>query len=727
MKMSKIDVSSFATQQLSLLDKELKAELAETQLLTSTHAPTTLQRAGLAVLNLNVSSQRTGLGGKTLLELSLDPAVGGGELADHGLRVGDICAVAEQPKGAERKKYRESMEKRGAEGVVTKTQRESITVALDKEEVDVPSGKLWLYVLQFFTVSQVRRLIVVYASSVKLANDVTYKRLNQHMTKLQKMQPSEHSSLTQILFGQSSPTPISKDVLDAKVDWNDPSLNDSQQHAIRFALASREVALIHGPPGTGKTHTLIELILQLVKRNQRLLVCGPSNISVDNIVERLASHKVSMVRLGHPARLLPGVLNHSLEVLTKTSEAAAIVTDIRSEMDAKQASIRKTRNGRERRAIYGELKELRTEYRQREARVVRDLLRSSKVVLSTLHGAGGFHLMDERFDIVIVDEASQALEAQCWIPVLSSGAPKLVLAGDHLQLPPTIKSLNMKDTKKPRKTPKDTADAKSNDVVDGVAGLTIKEKSPTLETTLFDRLVDLYGDSIKRMLTTQYRMHEQIMKFPSAALYDNKLVAAEAVKARLLNDLEYDVQDTDDTVEPLVFWDTQGGDFPEKTEEDETGAKGKSSLLAESKINEHEAAIVRMQVGNLIDAGVKAEDIALVTPYNGQLALLSGMLKDKYAGLELGSIDGFQGREKEAVIVSLVRSNPEHEVGFLAEKRRLNGKSCRAVCRAHAQQRAPVRHCMSKIVRLQLTGRTVAMTRPKRHLCVVGDSETVGR
>lgn len=142
------DISAFATHQLSLLDNELKAELAETQLLTSTHAPTTLQRAGLAVLNLTVSSQRTGFGGKTLLELGLDPAVGGGELAEHGLRVGDICAVAEQPKGAERKKDRQSMEQRGAEGVVTKVQRQSITVALDKDDADVPGGKLWLYVSQ---------------------------------------------------------------------------------------------------------------------------------------------------------------------------------------------------------------------------------------------------------------------------------------------------------------------------------------------------------------------------------------------------------------------------------------------------------------------------------------------------------------------------------------------------------------------------------------------------
>lgn len=454
---------------------------------------------------------------------------------------------------------------------------------------------------------------------MKLANDVTYKRLNQTMTRLQKMQPAEHSTLTQVLFGQTSPTPISEDELKEDVRWSDPSLNDSQKEAIRFALGSREVALIHGPPGTGKTHTLIELTLQLLKRKQRLLVCGPSNISVDNIVERLAPHKVSMVRLGHPARLLPSVLSHSMEVLTRTSDAAAIVTDIRSEMDSKQASIRKTRNGRERKAIYGELRELRKEYRQREGRVVGDLLRESNVVLSTLHGAGGYQLRDQRFDVVIVDEASQALEAQCWIPVLSSSAPRLILAGDHFQLPPTIKSSNTKGAKNPTKTKPNT-----DETAEKVSKLTVKEKeeSPAdgkkkvkqdpvrLETTLFDRLLSLHGETIKRMLTTQYRMHERIMQFPSRALYEGKLMAADAVKERLLKDLPYDVDETDNTSEPLVFWDTQGGDFPEKTEDDED-KQSKSSLLAESKVNDLEALIVRDHVAGLIDAGVKAEDIAV--------------------------------------------------------------------------------------------------------------------
>jgi DNA polymerase alpha-associated DNA helicase A len=330
---------------------------------------------------------------------------------------------------------------------------------------------------------------------------------------------------------------------------------------------------------------------------------------------------VPLIRLGHPARLLPSVLNHSLDVLTRTSEAGAIVKDVRAEMDAKQASIRKTRNGRERRAIYADLKELRKEYRERERRCVSSLVAGSKVVLATLHGAGGFQLRHEQFDVVIIDEASQALEAQCWVPLLA--AKKAICAGDHLQLPPTIKSLNLKSSKKAKDTPTTTTTTTTTDATTTPP----PTKGATLETTLFDRLLKLHGPSIKRMLTTQYRMHERIMRFPSDELYEGKLMAADAVKARLLKDLPYEIQDTDDTAEPLVFIDTQGGDFPEKNEDDQNAASGgggskkltKSSLYGDSKSNEMEAALVRQHVRSLVEAGVRAEDIAVVTPYNAQV------------------------------------------------------------------------------------------------------------
>lgn len=499
--------------------------------------------------------------------------------------------------------------------------------------------------------------------------------MHQVLTKILKTPESSYTPLQNVLLGLSSPgTADASQIKD--LEFLDPTLNESQKDAIRFALSSPEIALIHGPPGTGKTYTLIELILQFLKRNLRVLVCGPSNISVDNIVERLAAASPStpIVRLGHPARLLPGVLNHSLEVLTRTSEAASIVSDVRKEMDEKQASIRKTRNARERRAIYGDLKQLRKEYREREGKCVDGLVTGSKVVLSTLHGAGSYQTRGQQFDVVVIDEASQAMEPQCWIPLVFAGqnVRKLVLAGDHLQLPPTVKSADDKERKEERKKA-------LKELEEELAKLTVTDqqqktaKGWSLEMTMFDRLLSMHGPGIKRLLNTQYRMHEKIMRFPSDELYDGELVAADAVKARLLQDLPYEVQETDDTVEPLVFFDTQGGDFPEKTEDQTDGPVKKSVLLGDSKSNEMEAAVVSMHVKNLIDAGVRDDDIAVVTPYNAQLAVLSSMLKEKYPGIELGSVDGFQGREKEAVIVSLVRSNAEKEVGFLGEKRRLNG------------------------------------------------------
>ncbi|KAH8675736.1 P-loop containing nucleoside triphosphate hydrolase protein [Xylariales sp. PMI_506] len=651
-----LDVSAFASTQLALLDAELQSELQETSGLITNTAPASLQRAGLAVTNLVISAQRTGLGGKTVLELSPDSATSGagGDLPEHGIRTGDIVLVSEQPAGSAKKKEIKDLEKKGLRGVVTKVKRDSIAVAADEDREDVSiTGRVWL---------------------VKLADDVTYRRMNQTMENILKMTESNYSIFMRVLFGLTGPSPVPADLTShaefGKIEWVNPTLNDSQKDAIRFALASREVALIHGPPGTGKTHTLIELILQMVKRGLRILVCGPSNISVDNIVERLSPHKIPIIRLGHPARLLPSVLNHSLDVLTQTSEAGLIVKDVRAEMDAKQASIKKTRNGRERKAIYMELKELRKEYRVRERQCVSNLVASSKVVLATLHGAGGFQLKNDAFDVVIIDEASQALEAQCWVPLLA--AKKAVCAGDHLQLPPTIKSTNAKTKIKVKE---------GENILKGIS----------LETTLFDRLLSLHGPSIKRMLTTQYRMHEKIMAFPSAELYEGKLIAAESVKDRLLRDLPYEVEDSEDTNEPVIFIDTQGGDYPEKSEEDDGGKKSTiRSLLGDSKSNEMEAALVKQHIRKLVSAGLKPEDIAVVTPYNAQLALLAP-LKESFPGIELGSVDGFQGREKEAVIVTLVRSNSEGEVGFLGEKRRLN----------------------------------VAMTRPKRSLVIIGDSDTV--
>lgn len=639
-----IEPAVFAQQQLALLATEAAADATSTSAYLSTYSPRALASAGLAVLNLVVSGRRTGYGGKTVLEFERDSAVQsnkkgdtkddserGGGFEESGMRVGDVVGVrAMGAAGAKKtvKKDDKGKQDREVQGVVLKVTQRIISVALDKEEQEgeleaVAAGRVWLCVsdksftllrLAIVEVRVVRQMMLTNSTCIlqKLANEVTYKRMNQTMEKLAKLEDKDQTIFQRVMFGLTSPTPLPASLTDhlGAVEWKTERLNESQKEAIMFALASREIALIHGPPGTGKTHTLIELILQFLARGMRLLVCGPSNISVDNIVERLAPHKVPMVRLGHPARLLPSVLNHSLEMLTKTSEAAALVQDVRKEMDVKQASIRKTRTGRERKVIYGELKELRAEYRERERGCVDNLVRESKVVLATLHGAGGHQLRNTQFDVVIIDEASQALEAQCWVPLLT--AKKAVLAGDHLQLPPTIKSLNSKDNKV---TP---AEASENGAGGGEKKKSDKD-APSLETTLFDRLLKIYGESIKRLLTIQYRMHEKIMRFASDELYEGRLTAAESVKARLLCDLP-NVERTDDTIEPLIFFDTQGGDFPERAEGDDDETKpGKGLGAGESKANELEVALVAKHVATLVEQGVPPFDIAVITPYNAQV------------------------------------------------------------------------------------------------------------
>lgn len=390
-----------------------------------------------------------------------------------------------------------------------------------------------------------------------------------------------------------------------------------------------------------------------------------------------------MLRLGHPARLLPSVLNHGLDVQTRTSDAAALVRDVRRELDAKQASIRQTRSGRERREVYAEIRELRREYRERERGCVDGLVRGSRVVLATLHGAGGYQLRGTEFDVVVVDEAGQALEAQCWVPLL--GARKAVLAGDHLQLPPTVKSASSKSGVATQEKPNTGINGEAAAAGEGRKEISdIKfPKDATLETTLFDRLLALHGPRIKRMLTTQYRMHASIMSYPSSSLYSDELVADASVASHLLYQLPHDppVRQTEDTTSPLVFYDTQGGDFPEKAEDalddsSPANSKKKKSItaLAESKSNDLEAALVLRHVRALLSAGVREDDVAVIAPYNAQVALLGGSLRERHPGVELGSVDGFQGREKEAVVLSLVRSNPAGEVGFLGDRRRLNGK-----------------------------------------------------
>ncbi|XP_022742960.1 DNA-binding protein SMUBP-2 isoform X3 [Durio zibethinus] len=478
----------------------------------------------------------------------------------------------------------------------------------------------------------------------KVANEVTYRRMKDALIQLSKgVLKGPAADLVPVLFGERSPTVSKKGITFTPFNSN---LDRSQKDAILKALSSKDIFLLHGPPGTGKTTTVVEIILQEVKRGSKILACAASNIAVDNIVERLAPHRVKLVRLGHPARLLPQVLDSALDAKVLRGDNSSLANDIRKEMKALNGKLLKTKDRNTRRDIQKELRTLSKEERKRQQLAVTDVIKDADVILTTLTGAFSRKLDNTTFDLVIIDEAAQALEIACWMALLKGS--RCILAGDHLQLPPTIQS--------------------------------VEAERKGLGRTLFERLADLYGDEVMSMLTVQYRMHELIMNWSSKELYDSKIKAHPSVAAHMLFDLE-NVKRSSSTEPTLLLVDIAGCDMEEKKDEEE------------STLNEGEAEVAISHAKKLVQDGVHASDIGIITPYAAQVVLLK-MLKsngDKLKDLEISTVDGFQGREKEAIIISMVRSNSKKEVGFLSDHRRMN----------------------------------VAVTRARRQCCLVCDTETV--
>lgn len=645
-----------------------------------------LAKLGLAVVNLLVDAVRTGLGGKTLLDLVPDSATGG-ELVAGSIRLGDIVRIQRMGKAEE---------DQSLDAVVTKVSSLLVTISIDQD-----SGDDKVLSLYNNTGQELSRMWIV-----KLASSSVYNRMISSLNKLQELGENHDNEIVKLLLGQMQYMPRQSSQTIKATDFYDDQLNPSQRNAVDFLVNKLPISIIHGPPGTGKTYTLIEIIKQLTfKHKERVLVCGPSNISVDTILERLspvfsesapngygkkrairskAPLPSQLIRIGHPARLLPLNLLHSLDVLTKgrfsgdsSDDDKAILRELQVEISSVLSKAKKCKRYSERRALWADLKDLKRDLRIREKRVVENLLLGSKVVLATLHGLGSYELTSlakdhpqPLFDTLIIDEVSQLLEPQCWIPLINHlGIKRLVIAGDNMQLPPTIKAKDL---------PRSTQISISKDAYD-------------LELTLFDRLVAMHGKQYTKLLDTQYRLNESIMKFASEQLYGGELKAHESVQDITLSQLDY-VEHNADTEAVCIWYDTQGGDFPEQVAE-----KSDSSLaiLAESKYNESEVLVVLQHVRRLLSCGVQPQDIGIISPYNAQVALLKKTLmsQDGMDGIEISSVDGFQGREKTVIVLSLVRSNDDHQVGFLKDRRRLN----------------------------------VATTRPQRQLVVVGDFETMSR
>uniref|UniRef100_A0A2K6N1F8 DNA-binding protein SMUBP-2 n=1 Tax=Rhinopithecus bieti TaxID=61621 RepID=A0A2K6N1F8_RHIBE len=614
--MASAAVESFVTKQLDLLELERDAEVEERRSWQENISLKELQSRGVCLLKLQVSSQRTGLYGRLLVTFEPRRCGSVAALPSNSFTSGDIVGLYDAANEGSQL----------ATGILTRVTQKSVTVAFDESHD---------FQLSLDRENSYRLL--------KLANDVTYRRLKKALIALKKYHSGPASSLIEVLFGRSAPSPASEI---HPLTFFNTCLDASQKEAVSFALSQKELAIIHGPPGTGKTTTVVEIILQAVKQGLKVLCCAPSNIAVDNLVERLALCKQRILRLGHPARLLESIQQHCLDAVVARSDSAQIVADIRKDIDQ---CIFFVFLYREKSNFRNEVKLLRKELKGREEAAILESLTSANVVLATNTGAsadGPLKLLPENhFDVVVIDECAQALEASCWIPLLK--ARKCILAGDHKQLPPTIVSHKA-----------------------ALAGLSL---------SLMERLAEEYGARAVRTLTVQYRMHQAIMRWASDTMYLGQLTAHPSVAGHLLRDLP-GVAATEETGVPLLLVDTAGCGLFELEEEDE-----------QSKGNPGEVRLVSLHIQALVDAGVPARDIAVVSPYNLQVDLLRQSLAHKHPELEIKSVDGFQGREKEAVILSFVRSNRKGEVGFLAEDRRIN----------------------------------VAVTRARRHVAVICDSRTV--
>ncbi len=427
----------------------------------------------------------------------------------------------------------------------------------------------------------------------------------------------------------------------------DADLNASQKAAVEFALRASDVAVIHGPPGTGKTTTVVELIRQIVRREQTVLACAPSNAAVDHLLDKLLDAGLHAIRAGHPARVSERLREHTIDLLVENHEGMDVVRDMYREAEqlVRQASrfTRAQPKRGARQAMRRDAKELKRNARRMEAQLLQHIIDGADVVCTTTTIDSDL-LGDRQFDYAVIDEACQSTEPGTWVPLLN--AYRVVLAGDPCQLPPTVISKQA---------------AKEGFAI-----------------SLLEKTVERYGDLVTRMLTHQYRMNTEIMDFSSRHFYQQQLTADTSVAGHRLSDMER-VDATELTRTAVTFVDTAGAGWEEEQEPD-----------GESRRNVEEGRLVIRKVQELLKLGVLGEEIAVIAPYAAQVRWIREHLGD--SAVEVDTVDGFQGREKEAVLISLVRSNSTGEIGFLADVRRMN----------------------------------VALTRARRKLIVIGDSATLG-
>lgn len=407
-----------------------------------------------------------------------------------------------------------------------------------------------------------------------------------------------------------------------------PWLNASQEKAVNEVLWAKDVAVVHGPPGTGKTTTLVEAIFETLRRESQVLVCAQSNMAVDWISEKLVDRGINVLRIGNPTRVNDKMLSFTYERRFEAHPDYPQLWSIRK-------AIRELRQQRKHAdSWHQKMDRLKSRATELELRIRSSLFGEARVIASTLTGAANRVLEGEKYSTLFIDEAAQALEAACWIAIRKAG--RVILAGDHCQLPPTVKS--------------------------------IMALKGGLGKTLMERIVENKPETVT-LLKMQYRMNEQIMKFSSEWFYHGMVESAPTVSHRGI--LDYDT--------PMMWIDTAECD-------------GKEEFVGENfgRINRAEAEMTLQTLQQYLEKIGKQRileesiDVGIISPYRAQVQLLRKELRKReffrpYRHLlTVNTVDGFQGQERDIILISLVRSNDGGDIGFLRDLRRMNVAITRA-------------------------------------------------
>jgi superfamily I DNA and/or RNA helicase len=614
----------------ALMQLEQKEDQAYFKLKNASASIKERRRRGLTWYPVTITQEDIGFGGKVVLELER-PA----QRQDlHLFQVGkNACVFSNAPGYA-------GPDRPVLSGVVTHVRRNKLLLATTQEAL--PD---WL--LDGSTLG------------IDLTFDeVSYREMNQALNAVMVANGSRLAELRDVLLG-AQPARFREHKPD---DLFYPSgLNASQWEAVRHVISAQDVAIIHGPPGTGKTTTLVQAILETIRRERRVLVCAPSNTAVDLLTEKLAERGVNVIRMGNPSRVSDLLLKHTLDAGVMAHPSYAKMHAMRqTAVQHRDAAKEQGRHlgfeeRQQRQRLREEARTLRQAADDLERFITEDVLESVQVITCTLVGASHRHIRHLGFETVFIDEAAQALEPGCWIPIAKG--QRVVLAGDHHQLPPTVKSE--------------------------------KAAREGLRETLFEKCIQRQPQTA-RMLTVQYRMHAQIMGFSSQKFYGGQLVPHSSVRDAGLAD--YDPRFAPDL--PVEFIDTAGCSFVELAIPE-----------SRSTANPEEAHFLLRRLEKLVepcdltDPQQTPLTLGVIAPYRAQINYLRDAIEDSAVlndlllqrRLSVGTVDSFQGQERDIIAITLTRSNPQGEIGFLSDIRRMN----------------------------------VGMTRARRKLLLVGDSSTL--